>query len=100
VIRFFTLKGLKARAIQAELGSVYGTEAVALPRVRKWRRRFHQRGTDLFDDLRSAGPLTNDLAGELGSILEEKPSSSCKVLCRHFRIGEETACGAFMTSLA
>jgi hypothetical protein len=35
VIRFFTPKGLKAKAIDAELESVYGGEALALPTVKK-----------------------------------------------------------------
>jgi hypothetical protein len=32
----------------------------------------------------------DDLAGAIGSTLEEKPFSSFKVLCRHFRIGKAT----------
>jgi transposase len=52
VIRFFTLKGLKARDIQAELKSVYGPEALALSTVKKWRKRFHEGRTDLIDDPR------------------------------------------------
>jgi hypothetical protein len=35
VIRFFKPKGLKAKAIHAELESVYGGEALALPTVKK-----------------------------------------------------------------
>jgi hypothetical protein len=35
VIRFLTLKGLRASAIAAELDSVYGTEALALSTVKK-----------------------------------------------------------------
>jgi hypothetical protein len=40
VIRFFTLKGLKAKAIQAELEPVYGTDVCKLSMVKKWRLRF------------------------------------------------------------
>jgi hypothetical protein len=36
MIRFFTLKGLKVRAIQTEFESVYGPEALALPTAKKW----------------------------------------------------------------
>jgi hypothetical protein len=36
VNRFFTLKGLKARAIHTELESVYGPEALALPTMKRW----------------------------------------------------------------
>jgi hypothetical protein len=35
IIRFFTLKRLKARAIQLELVSVYGLDALALLTVKK-----------------------------------------------------------------
>jgi hypothetical protein len=35
VTRFFTLKGLKAREIQLGLESVYGFDALSLPRVKK-----------------------------------------------------------------
>jgi hypothetical protein len=41
-IHFFTLRELKTRATHTELKSVYGPEALALPTVKKWRRRFHQ----------------------------------------------------------
>jgi hypothetical protein len=34
--------------------------------------------------------LTNDFAVAIGSMIEERPFSSCKVLCRHFRIGKTT----------
>jgi hypothetical protein len=35
MIRFFTLKGLKANNIHTELELVYGPEALALPTVKK-----------------------------------------------------------------
>jgi hypothetical protein len=91
VVRFFTPKGLKVRAIHTEPESVYGPEAFALPITTKWQKRFHQGRTDLFDDPRSARSLTIDLAGVIGSMLEEIPSSSCKELCRHFRIRTATS---------
>jgi transposase len=90
VIRFFTLKGLKAKAIHAELESVYGGEALALPTVKKWRKRFQEGRRDLFDDPRSGRPLTCDLDQAIHSVLEERPFTSCKVLCWHFRIGKAT----------
>jgi transposase len=90
VTRFFTLKGLKAREIQLELESVYGLDALSLPTVKKWRRRFLAGRTDLFDDPRSGRPLTHDLGQAIRSMLDERPFSSCKVLCRHFRIGKAT----------
>jgi hypothetical protein len=88
VIRFFTVKGLKARAIHPELESVYGSEALTVPKVKKCQRRFHHGITDLFDDPRPGRPLTNDLGRAIGSVLEDRPFSSCKVRCRHFRIGK------------
>jgi histone-lysine N-methyltransferase SETMAR len=90
VIRFLSLKGLKARDIQAELQSVYGPEACQLTAVKKWRTRFMQGRTDLFDDPRSGRPLTHDLAEAISSMLGERPFSSCKVLSRHFRIAKAT----------
>jgi hypothetical protein len=32
----------------------------------------------------------NDFTGAIGSLLQERPFSSCKVLYRHFRIGKVT----------
>jgi hypothetical protein len=90
VIHFFTLKGLKARTIHNELESVYGAEVLPLPTVKKWRRCFHQGRMDLFDDPRSGRPLRNGFAGAIVSMLEERPFSSCKVLYRHFQIGNAT----------
>jgi hypothetical protein len=72
VIFFFTLKGMKARAIHTEPESGYGPEVLALPTLKRWRRRFHQGRTDLFDDPRSGRLLTNDLAGVIDFMLEEK----------------------------
>jgi transposase len=61
IIRFFTLKVLKAREIQTELESLYGPEALALSTVRKWCKRFQEGRTDLMDDPRSEKPVTDDL---------------------------------------
>jgi hypothetical protein len=77
---------MKARTIHTELESVYGPQALARPAVKKLLRPFHHGRTDLLGDPRSGGPLTNDLAGATGSMLEERPFNSCKALCRHFRI--------------
>jgi histone-lysine N-methyltransferase SETMAR len=90
VIRFFTLKGLKAKPIQAELESGDGTDACKLSMLKKWRSRFLQGSTTLFDNLRSGRPRTQDLAEAVRSMLNEKPFTSCTVLCRHFRIVKTT----------
>jgi hypothetical protein len=34
--------------------------------------------------------VASDLARAIGSMLEERPFSSCRVLCRHLRIGKAT----------
>jgi hypothetical protein len=88
VIRFFTLKGLKARGIHTELESVYGPEALALLTVKKWRGRFHQGRTDLLDDPMSGMPLTNDIAKTIGPRTLRKAHQFMQVLCRHFRTGK------------
>jgi hypothetical protein len=53
VIRFFIVKGLKAKDIHHEPNSVYGPEALALSMVKKRWRRFQQGRTDLSDDTKS-----------------------------------------------
>jgi transposase len=83
-------QGLKAKAIQAELECGYGTDACKLSMVKKWRLRFLQGRTTLFDDLRSGRPLTQDLAEAVRSMLAKRPFTLCKVLSRHFRIAETT----------
>jgi hypothetical protein len=90
VIRCFTLKGLKARAIPAELESVYGTDACKLSMVKKWRLRFLQGRTTLLDDPRSEQLLTQDLVEAVRSMLSGNPFISCRVLCRHLRIAKTT----------
>jgi hypothetical protein len=42
VINFFTLKGLKAKTIHTELDSGDRPEALTLPTMKKWWRRFQQ----------------------------------------------------------
>jgi hypothetical protein len=79
VIRFFTLKGLKAMAIQAELESMYGTDSCKLSMAKKWRLRSLQGRTTLFDDPRSEPPLTQDLAEAVRLMLAEKPFASYRV---------------------
>jgi transposase len=90
VIRFFTLKGLKAKEIRAELESVYGPEALALSMVKKWRKSFQEGKTDLIDDRRPGKPVTHDLAEAIQSMLAERPFLWCKVLCWHLRMGKTT----------
>jgi transposase len=90
VIRFFALKGLKAKEIRAELESVYGTEALPLSTVKKWRKRFQEGRTDLIDDRRPERPVTDDLDEAIQLMLAERPFLSWKALCRHFRIGKAT----------
>jgi hypothetical protein len=81
VIRFFMLKGLKTRVTHAKLESVYDPEVLALPTMKKWQGLPPQGRTDLFDSPKSGRPLTNDRAGAIGPMLEERPFSSCKVPC-------------------
>jgi transposase len=90
VIRFFTLKRLKAKEIRAELESVYGPEALALSTVKKWRKRFEEGRTDLIDDRRPGRPVTHDLAEAIQSMLTKRPLVSCTVFCRHLRTGKAT----------
>jgi hypothetical protein len=87
IIHLFALKEEKPNDIHAELKSVNDSETPALRTVKKCRRGFQQGKTNLFDDLRSAGPSPNNIGEAIGSILAENPFSLCKVRCRHFRIG-------------
>jgi hypothetical protein len=95
VIGFFVLKSLKAKAIQAELESVYDTDACKLSTVRKGRLRFLQGRITLFDDPKFGRPITNDLAEAVWFMLPEKPFKSSTVLCRHYRIAK-TACSRIL----
>jgi hypothetical protein len=89
-IHFFQLMGTNSKVIHPEFESVHGPASLALLAVTKWRKRFHQTGMNLSDDSASGRPLTNNLGGAIEAMLEERPFSSCKVLCRHFRIGKAT----------
>jgi hypothetical protein len=100
VIRFLTLEGLRARAIATELGDVYHPDALALPTVKKWRKRFVQGRTSLSDDPRSGRSLTNDLVAAIASMLKERPFASCKVLSQHFRIVKATCLQILHDNLA
>jgi hypothetical protein len=57
---------------QTELESPYDSEAFARPTVKKWRRRFQQARTDLFDNLRFGKPLTNVVGEAVGFMLAEQ----------------------------
>jgi transposase len=50
VVRFFTLKGTKAKAVKTQLDEVYREEALSLSAVKKWRKRFPDGRTSLNDD--------------------------------------------------
>jgi hypothetical protein len=68
LIHFFTLKGIKTNDLHAGVESVRAPEALALPTVKKWWRRFQQGRTDLFDVPMSGNLLTHDLGKEIGSM--------------------------------
>jgi hypothetical protein len=89
VIRFFAFKGLKVTAIHTELELVYYPAALTRPTVKKWRGRFHQRRTDLFDDPDHAGAI----------VLCLKKGRSGKVFYRHVRIGKATSLRIFHNRL-
>jgi hypothetical protein len=57
MIHFLTLKVLPTCAIAAEPKPVSETEALAFSTVRKWRKRFTERRTSLYDDPRSGRTL-------------------------------------------
>jgi hypothetical protein len=90
VIPFLILKRLRGSAIAAKVKLVYATEALALSTVKKWRKRFAERRTALYDDANYRRNPTNDLAEAISSLLKERPCLSCKVLCQHFRIAKGT----------
>jgi hypothetical protein len=50
VVRFLTLKGLKAMEIEMELSRVYGDEALRISARKKWRTCFLQGKTQLGND--------------------------------------------------
>jgi hypothetical protein len=96
VIRFPTLKGLRALAIASELKSVYETEALAVSLAKKWRKPFAEGTAPLYDDPRCGRPLANDLAEAVSSMLKEMPYLSRKVLCRNSTLQRRFACEFFM----
>jgi hypothetical protein len=58
--------------------------------VKKWRLRFLQGRTALCDNPRAGRSLTQNLAEAVPSMIGGKPFTSCRVLCRHFRIARTT----------
>jgi transposase len=88
VIRFLTLKELKAREMQTGLESVYRPEAVALSTVKKWRIRFQEGRTAFIDDPRPGRPVTQDLAEAIQSMFTERPFMWCTLFCRQLCIGK------------
>jgi energy-converting hydrogenase A subunit M len=100
VIRFLTLKGLKVKEIQAELESVSGTDACKFCLMKKWRLRFLQGRTTLFDDPKSGRLLTQDLAEAVRSMVAERSFASCKVLHRHFGIAKTPCLRILLDDLA
>jgi hypothetical protein len=75
VIRFLTLKRLRASAIATELKSVYETEALAFSAVKKVRKHFAEERTRALvaDNPRCERPLTNGFAEALSFVLKERP---------------------------
>jgi hypothetical protein len=68
---FVALKRLKAKAIQAQLESMYGTDACDLSTVKKWGFRFLEGSAIPFDDPMSGRPIIQDLAETLPPMLGE-----------------------------
>jgi hypothetical protein len=100
VIRFFTIKKMKASAIHIDFDSVYGPEALALSIVNKWQRHFRQGRVDLFDSPNTERPLTSGVAGAIVFMLKEWSFSSFKVFHCHSRMERRRATGSVTTSLA
>jgi hypothetical protein len=65
----YTLKGMKAKDIHAELESLYVPEALALPTAKKWRGSFQQGRTDLVNDPKVGKPVTDGLDAAIGLML-------------------------------
>jgi hypothetical protein len=84
-------QSLYARVIAVELNSVNGTEAVALPTLKKWRQSFMEGRTSLCRDSKPGRPLANDRSEAIASTLKGRPSILCKVWCRHFRIAKASS---------
>jgi hypothetical protein len=60
----------------------------AISPVKKWRKRFSEGRTSLYDDPGCGRPLTNDLAEVISSTLKKRPYFSCHVLRWYFRIAK------------
>jgi hypothetical protein len=99
VIWFLNLQALKAKVIHSEIMPMCEQDTLVLSRVKKWRKRFSEGRRDFFDDRRFGRPLTPDFAEAIHSVLEGRPFTSCKILYRHFRIGEATCLRILRDSL-
>jgi hypothetical protein len=73
IVRFLTLKGLKAQEIEMELTSVYSDEAIHISDVKKWRTHFLQRRTELGDNSRSGRPVNSDLTSVIAELIQKCP---------------------------
>jgi transposase len=69
VVRFFILKGTKAKDIKTELDEAYREEALSLSAVKKWRKRFVDGRTSLNDDPCPGRPCDSGLASPIQSPL-------------------------------
>jgi hypothetical protein len=89
MIRFLTLKGLKAKDIQTELEYMYEDGCLRL-RQPKWRGCFLQERINLGDNRRSGRPAWLDLSNIISKRFKELSFISCKVLSQHLRISKDT----------
>jgi hypothetical protein len=92
------LKRLKARAIHTELEPADDAEAFALPTVKRWRRDFHQRRTDLFDDPIFGRLLRNDVAKAIDSSLKKGRSVRARCFVATSGLERRRVCESFTTS--
>jgi hypothetical protein len=89
VVPLLSLKGLKAKEIEMELTSIFRDEALLISAVKKWRRRFLRKRTELGDELPSRSPINSGLIHVIIDLIRERPFLSCKILCRHLRVSKE-----------
>jgi hypothetical protein len=73
VLRFLTIKGLKAKKIKMEITSVYGDEALQISAVKKWRKHFMLGRTELGDDRRSGRSANSDLTHVIAELIRARP---------------------------
>jgi hypothetical protein len=85
-----TLKGLKTKEIEMELTDVDGDEALHISAVKKWRKAFLQRKTEIGGGPRSRRSANSDLTQVIAELIREHPFLSCEILCRHLRVSKET----------